>query len=56
MHHFVESTISRTTIFNSLFTKMDGLLGYDIPKDPESWWYMNMPPYGINGLEGTKLE
>jgi reductive dehalogenase len=56
MHHFVESTISRTTLFNSLFTKMDGLLDYDIPKDPESWWYLNMPPYGIDGLEGTKLE
>lgn len=56
MHHFVEATIAKTPIFNSLFTKMDTLLGYDIPKDPESWWGSNMPPYGIDGLKRTRLE
>ncbi len=56
MHHFVEAVIAKTPLFNSIFTKMDGLLGYDMPKDPESWWYRNMPPYGIDGLKNTRLE
>ena len=56
IHHLVEATIAKTTIFNSLFTKMDGLLGYDKPRDPESWWNLNLPPYSINDTEGTLLE
>jgi hypothetical protein len=35
---------------------MDDLLGYNIPRDPESWWDRNMPPYGIDGLSGTDLK
>ncbi len=56
IHHFVEATIAKTPIFNKLFTKMDGLMGYDIPKDPESWWDMNLPPFGINSVGGSQLE
>jgi hypothetical protein len=56
MHHFVEATVAKTSIFNKLFTKMDGLLGYDIPKDPESWWDLDLPPFGIDPLAGTQFD
>ncbi|MFC1951119.1 reductive dehalogenase [Chloroflexota bacterium] len=56
IHSAVEATIAKTSVFNGLFTKMDGLLGYDIPKDPELWWDMDMPPYGIDSTGGTVLE
>ncbi|MBT7289316.1 MAG: reductive dehalogenase, partial [Chloroflexi bacterium] len=56
MHHFVEATIAKVPVFNGLFTKMDDMLGYNIPRDPESWWDKNMPPYGIDGLGGTDLK
>jgi len=56
IHTIVESTIAKTPIFNGLFTKMDGLLGYDLPKDAESWWDMDMPPYGMDSTHSTLLE
>ena len=56
IHKFVEATIAKTPIFNSFFTKMDSLLGYDKPKDPASWWGLNLPPYGIEATKGTQLD
>ncbi|MFC1978536.1 reductive dehalogenase [Chloroflexota bacterium] len=56
VHSLVESTIAKTPIFNGLFTKMDGLLGYDEAKNAESWWDMDMPPYGMDSTHGTLLE
>ena len=56
IHSVLEATIDKTYVFNGLFTKMDGLLGYDIPRDNESWWDMDMPPYGVDSTHGTMLE
>ena len=56
VHTVVEATIAKMPIFNALFTKMDGLLGYDVPKDNESWWDMDMPPYSVDSIHGTELD
>ncbi|MFC1998935.1 hypothetical protein ACFLVR_04785 [Chloroflexota bacterium] len=56
IHHFVEATVAKTSILNGLFTKLDGIMGYDIPKDPESWWDLGLPPFGIDATNGTRLE
>ncbi|MCX6012550.1 MAG: reductive dehalogenase [Chloroflexi bacterium] len=47
MNSFVRSTIAKTSLFNSFFTHMDDVCGYDKPKDPESWWDIDLPTYGI---------
>lgn len=56
IHKVVEATIAKTPVFNSFFTKMDSLLGYDKPKDPESWWGLNLPPYGVEATKGTQFD
>ena len=56
IHHVVEATVAKTTIFNSLFTKMDGLMGYDKPKDPASWWDLDLPMHGIDPTTGTSFD
>jgi reductive dehalogenase len=55
IHHVVEATIAKTSIFNGLFTKLDGLMGYDKPKDPESWWDLDLPIHGIDPTTGTSF-
>lgn len=56
IHSFVQASIAKTSLFNSFFTYMDGLMGYDNPRAPESWWDLNLPPYGINDTKGTQLQ
>ncbi len=52
MHHFVKASIAKNPIFrktvNHLFTVMDGVFGYNEPKELESWWDLDLPPYGID--------
>ena len=51
IHTVVQATIAKTSLFNSFFTLMDGLLGYDIPRDAESWWDLDLPLYSNNSTD-----
>jgi len=52
IHRFVQATIAKTALFNGFFSRMDGLIGYDKPIDPESFWETILPPYGIDDNQG----
>lgn len=53
IHKVVEATIAKTSLFNSVFTFMDGFLGYDKPKDIESWWDIDLPLYSVDTPNNT---
>ena len=42
----VRSTIARTTAFNRTFRRMDDMLGWGHREDLESFWDIELPPYG----------
>jgi epoxyqueuosine reductase len=50
MHAFVQQTIAAAPAFNGLIRKMDDIFGYGQLKDPESWWDMELPPYGYQNI------
>jgi len=56
LHRAVSATIAATPGLNGFFTRMDDFFKYDKPKDPESWWNLNLPPYGVDANKGTRLE
>ncbi|MCX6013846.1 MAG: reductive dehalogenase [Chloroflexi bacterium] len=56
IHTFVMATLAKTPILNGTFTKMDSIMGYDKPRNPEEWWNLDLPPYGIDSARGTQLE
>ena len=56
LHKAISATIAATPLLNGFFTRMDGFFNYDKPKDPESWWSLNLPPYGVDANQGTQLE
>ncbi|MCX6013428.1 MAG: reductive dehalogenase, partial [Chloroflexi bacterium] len=56
LHNVIQGTVAKTTMFNRFFTRMDGFLGYDKPKNPEAWWDLDLPPYSADATHGTKLD
>ena len=56
IHKVVAPTISITPLLNGFFTRMHTAFGYSTPREPESWWDLDMPPHGINTVQGTQLE
>jgi len=56
IHKLVAPTIALTPILNGFFTRMHTLFGYGRPREPESWWDLDLPPHGINTARGTQLE
>ncbi len=45
IHNMVRQIVSATPVFNGIFRKLDTDPGYG--KDPEDWWDMDLPPYGL---------
>ena len=56
IHRAVAATIAATPLLNGFLTRMDGFFDLDKPRDPESWWSQNLPPYGTDANKGTQLE
>lgn len=48
MHAFVQDVIATTSAFNSTLRQMDDVFGYGKLKDPESWWDLDLPPFGYD--------
>ena len=55
VHKLVMSTLSVTPVTNKFFARMHTLFGYGMPRDPESWWKSNLPPYGVDTTRTTQL-
>lgn len=47
IHRLTKGIIKRTSLFNRFFVWLDNALGYGKPKDPEKWWDLDQPPFGI---------
>ncbi len=60
IHDLVKIAIAKNRIMpdqvNALFTKMDGIFGYQEQREIEDWWKMNMPSRGTKNASGTQLE
>jgi reductive dehalogenase len=60
IHQFVKATASATPVMNEFFKTMhDVTFGpakpdYSPVKDPEKWWDLDLPEYGINTMQGRK--
>jgi reductive dehalogenase len=52
IHNIVKATASITPIFNGFFRTMDDVFGYGI-KNPEEFWELNLPSYGIDTTWGA---
>lgn len=55
MHKIVLATLSVTPLLNGFFTRMHTAMGYGMRRHPESWWDLNLPPYGIDTTRATQL-
>jgi reductive dehalogenase len=54
IHEIVKASSAKIPILASFFTTMDETFGYGEQKDPEKWWHMNLPEYGIDTTSGGK--
>jgi len=48
LHKLVKGIIKRTPVFNRFFVWAHKFLGYGKPMDPEEWWDLDQPTYGID--------
>lgn len=55
VHTLVKATSSTTSLFNGFFTSMDQTFGYG-ERDPEAWWELDLPEYGIDTTKAARLK
>lgn len=48
MHELVKASVSEAPLLDSFIRSMDDAFSYGAQKDPEEWWRLNLPEYGIN--------
>jgi reductive dehalogenase len=48
LHSWVKASIALSPILNGFFRSMDDAFSYGAQKDPETWWHLNLPEFGIN--------
>jgi reductive dehalogenase len=48
IHNWVKATVSRVPMFDGFFRSMDDAFSYGAKKDPEAWWSLDQPEYGID--------
>ena len=53
IHELVGAIAATTPIFNGFFRQMDDFFGYGL-KDPEEFWKLDLPTYGIDTTWGAK--
>ncbi len=53
MHGVVKATVASTPVLDGFFTRMDRAAGYGL-KDPEEWWHLDLPEYGIDTTIGSR--
>ena len=49
VHSVIKGTVSTVGVFNGFFANMGELFGYG-NYDPENWWDMSLPAYGIDTM------
>jgi reductive dehalogenase len=48
IHEWVKSGVSSLPILDGFLRSMDDAFGYGSQKDPEAWWELDLPEYGID--------
>lgn len=60
IHDLVKIIVAKNKVLpdllNGFFANMDDLFGYQVPRDIEQWWDMDLPPRGANNAKGTLLD
>ncbi len=56
IHHWVKAGISTLPVFDGMLRSMDDAFSYGAQKDPEEWWYLDLPEYGIDTEQTTHDE
>ena len=54
LHNLVKAAVSRTAAFDAAFRMGDDVMGYGQQPDPDSWWKMDLPEYGIDTTRGHR--
>ncbi|MFC2164152.1 hypothetical protein ACFLT2_04045 [Acidobacteriota bacterium] len=52
IHEIVKATSAKIPALDGFFTAMDSAFGYGEQKDPQKWWGLNLPEYGIDTTQG----
>ncbi len=47
-HSLVRAVVRKTPLFNRLLVAADKFFGYGKPMNPEEWWNLDVPTYGID--------
>jgi epoxyqueuosine reductase len=48
LHTLIKAIIKKTSLFNKFFVTADKFFGYGKQGDPEKWWKLKLPTYGID--------
>jgi epoxyqueuosine reductase len=48
IHEWTRATIARAPLANSILRSLDDGFSYGAQKDPEQWWHLDLPEYGID--------
>jgi hypothetical protein len=48
MHDLIKAGIANLPMLNGFFRSWDDAFSYGAQKDAESWWYMDLPEYGLD--------
>jgi reductive dehalogenase len=48
IHSWVKAGVSTLPLLDGFFRSMDDAFSYGAQKDPEAWWYLDLPEYGID--------
>ncbi len=52
MHSMVKAASARMPFLDGFLVSMDETFGYGEQKDPETWWKLDLPEYGIDTTQG----
>jgi epoxyqueuosine reductase len=53
IHHWVKGSIALFPVLDGFLRSMDDAFSYGAKKDPEEWWRLNLPEYGIDTRSTT---
>ena len=51
-HSIIKASSSTFPALGGIFTSMDEVFGYGQSSDPEEWWTLDLPEYGIDTKQG----
>jgi hypothetical protein len=48
IHQWIKASISEVPATDGFFRSMDDAFSYGAEKDPETWWHLDIPEYGVD--------